>query len=57
MVFRLHDLDPAARLHLAAAADRLGADDLPLLSHLFGFGIFLGRLRPGGVSKQADNRR
>jgi hypothetical protein len=40
MVFRLHDLYPAARLYLAAAADRLGADDLPL-SHLFGLGIFL----------------
>jgi hypothetical protein len=57
MVFRLHDLHPATRLYLAAAANGLGANDLPLLRHLFGLGIFLGRLRPDRLTKQANQNR
>jgi hypothetical protein len=57
MIFRLHDLYPAARLYLAAAADRLGANDLPLLSHLFRLGIFLLGLRPDGLTRKAKQNR
>jgi hypothetical protein len=56
MVFRLHDLYPAARLYLAAAANGLGANDLPL-SHLSGLGIFLPGLRPDGLTKKAQQNR
>jgi hypothetical protein len=55
MVFRLHDLDPAARPDLAAAANRLGANDLPLLSHLFG--LFFLRFRPDRLTKRANQNR